>query len=85
MAQGIVKHITYFIIGACIIITRLLLVIPRGTCRFYPSCSDYANDAIFMLPPHIALIKIIYRLFRCHPFSKGGYDPVIQIDDERNV
>jgi putative membrane protein insertion efficiency factor len=45
-------------------------------CRFHPTCSSYAQEAIEKLPVHIALIKIIWRLLRCQPFSKGGHDPV---------
>ncbi len=47
-----------------------------GQCRFYPSCSNYAIDAITYLPLHKAIFKIIYRIVRCNPFSKGGYDAI---------
>jgi putative membrane protein insertion efficiency factor len=47
-----------------------------AVCKFEPSCACYARDAVKMLPPHIAVIKIIWRVLRCNPFSKGGYDPV---------
>jgi putative membrane protein insertion efficiency factor len=43
-------------------------------CRFYPSCSHYAIDAIQEKPLHKALFLIIKRLSKCHPFSKGGID-----------
>ena len=45
-------------------------------CRFYPSCSCYAHEA---LERHGALAGTwlaAKRLSRCHPFSAGGYDPV---------
>lgn len=45
-------------------------------CRFAPSCSSYALDA---LPEHGALrgtVLTVRRLGRCHPFSAGGFDPV---------
>ena len=45
-------------------------------CRFYPSCSCYAHTAI---ERHGALKGTwlgLCRLLRCHPFNKGGYDPV---------
>lgn len=45
-------------------------------CRFYPSCSQYAIEALEKLPLYKALPKIIWRILRCHPFSKGGDDPV---------
>jgi uncharacterized protein len=55
--------------------TLLSPVLPRS-CRFYPSCSVYAIDA---LKKHGA-IKGSYlaarRILRCHPFHEGGFDPV---------
>lgn len=46
------------------------------TCRYYPTCSSYM---IIALKKHGALKGVIMgiaRIFRCHPFVKGGYDPV---------
>ena len=47
-----------------------------GQCRFYPTCSDYAVQA---LETHGAVRGVwlaLRRLLRCHPFGGGGYDPV---------
>jgi putative membrane protein insertion efficiency factor len=46
-------------------------------CRFYPSCSFYAQEAIRELGVFKGLTRTIWRLLRCHPWSPGGYDPVI--------
>ncbi|MGB4504555.1 MAG: membrane protein insertion efficiency factor YidD [Syntrophaceticus sp.] len=45
-------------------------------CRFYPSCSEYAVQALEKHGIFYAIILILYRLARCHPFCNGGYDPV---------
>jgi hypothetical protein len=45
-------------------------------CRFYPTCSEYAYQAIEKKGSFLGLILAIKRIGRCHPFSKGGYDPV---------
>lgn len=46
------------------------------TCRFYPSCSRYAEEAIARKGARRGLCLSLGRLFRCHPFSRGGWDPV---------
>ncbi len=50
--------------------------LPAGTCRFYPTCSNYGYEAI----AKYGLVKgggmAIWRVVRCQPFNPGGYDPV---------
>ncbi|WP_116964444.1 membrane protein insertion efficiency factor YidD [Fastidiosibacter lacustris] len=45
-------------------------------CRFYPSCSQYALEAIKLHGLLIGLWLITKRLIKCHPACQGGYDPV---------
>ena len=45
-------------------------------CRFYPSCSAYALEAISTHGVFRGLRLAIWRLLRCQPFNRGGYDPV---------
>ncbi len=45
-------------------------------CRFYPSCSEYAVEAIGKKGAVKGLFLSLIRIIRCNPFSKGGYDPV---------
>ena len=46
------------------------------TCRFTPTCSTYAIEALEKHGVIKGLILTIWRILRCNPFSKGGYDPV---------
>ncbi len=46
------------------------------SCRFYPSCSEYAVQAITKYGAFKGLIKASWRILRCNPFNKGGFDPV---------
>ena len=45
-------------------------------CRHYPSCSAYAMEAIQTHGSLKGLYLSVTRLLRCHPWAKGGYDPV---------
>jgi uncharacterized protein len=45
-------------------------------CRFYPTCSQYAYDAVSKYGPGKGSWLALKRLSRCHPFCPGGYDPV---------
>ena len=45
-------------------------------CKFYPTCSEYTRQAIEKYGALKGLILGIYRVLRCNPFSKGGYDPL---------
>ena len=55
---------------------RFISPILPDSCRFYPSCSQYAIDAIKKYGTLKGGMMTIYRILRCNPFNKGGYDPV---------
>tara|TARA_Y100001970_G_C14097333_1_gene783472 strand:+ start:615 stop:869 length:255 start_codon:yes stop_codon:yes gene_type:complete len=46
------------------------------TCRYFPSCSEYASDAIEHHGAAKGIGMSIKRLLRCHPWGSHGYDPV---------
>jgi putative membrane protein insertion efficiency factor len=64
------------VLGAIKLYQRFLSPLLPPSCRFVPSCSRYAYEAI----EKYGLLKGgwlgIKRISRCHPFSAGGYDPV---------
>ncbi len=45
-------------------------------CRYYPSCSEYAVQAVQRFGILRGLVLAGWRLLRCNPFSRGGFDPV---------
>lgn len=45
-------------------------------CPYYPCCSQYGLDSIRIHGSVVGGIMAFWRLLRCNPFSKGGYDPV---------
>lgn len=48
----------------------------RGCCKYIPTCSQYALEALQKYGPFKGSYLAIRRVLRCNPFSKGGYDPV---------
>ena len=59
---------------------QLLSPLLGNRCKYYPSCSEYAAQAIDRYGILRGLVLAGWRLLRCNPFSHGGYDPV---DDQR--
>ena len=66
---------------------RLVVLVLRGyksfvspflppSCRFTPTCSQYAIEAVQKRGVVRGLGLTLWRLLRCHPFARGGYDPV---------
>lgn len=50
----------------------------RDSCRFTPSCSHYASEAVLRKGVIKGLALACWRILRCQPFSRGGYDPVVR-------
>ena len=68
------KHICIFLIG----LYRKFLSPLKGrpTCRFVPTCSEYAIEAYRIHGFFKGTALTVYRILRCNPFCKGGFDPV---------
>ncbi|RQD73938.1 MAG: membrane protein insertion efficiency factor YidD [Candidatus Syntrophonatronum acetioxidans] len=69
LVKFIIKH-------ALICYQKIVSPFLPKTCRFYPTCSEYALRALEKKSLGEALMLTIKRILRCHPFDPGGYDPV---------
>lgn len=49
-----------------------------AACRYVPTCSEYALEAVERQGALLGGVKAAWRVLRCHPFARGGYDPVIR-------
>lgn len=52
-------------------------------CKYFPTCSNYAVEAIERFGALKGTGLAIWRILRCNPFSKGGYDPIPDKQDRR--
>ncbi|MBV1818774.1 membrane protein insertion efficiency factor YidD [Clostridium cochlearium] len=55
---------------------KYLSPLKKPCCKYYPTCSQYAIDAISKYGALKGGFMSFKRILRCNPFSKGGYDPV---------
>ncbi len=71
------KILTFFMLF-CIKAYRSILSPHLGMakCRFYPSCSEYAAEAVAAYGPVIGLRLSAARIVKCGPWHEGGFDPV---------
>ena len=67
------KHVMIWLIR---LYQKTISRIKPPCCRFSPTCSAYAIEAFKKRGFFVGLILTVWRILRCNPFSKGGYDPV---------
>lgn len=68
--------LTRVLIGMITVYRRYVSPMLGPRCRFYPSCSCYAADALRLHGAARGSWLAVWRLLRCHPFHPGGFDPV---------
>ena len=67
------KHVLIWLIGLS---RKYISPLKPPCCRFTPTCSAYAIEAFKKRGFFVGLGLTVWRILRCNPFSKGGYDPV---------
>jgi len=67
------KHVMIWLIG---LYRKFISPLKPPCCRFTPTCSAYALEAFKKRGFFVGSILTVWRILRCNPFSKGGYDPV---------
>lgn len=65
--NGLIKLIDFY--------RNYLSLLKLPSCRYYPTCSEYTKGAVKKYGAGKGLLKGAYRILRCNPFSKGGFDP----------
>ncbi|MEE1256182.1 MAG: membrane protein insertion efficiency factor YidD [Lachnospiraceae bacterium] len=67
------KHILIWFIQ---LYRKYLSPLKSTKCPYYPSCSQYGLEAVQKYGALKGGLLVLWRILRCNPFSKGGYDPV---------
>jgi putative membrane protein insertion efficiency factor len=70
------RLLAFPLLGLLWIYRRLVSPVLPQACRYYPSCSQYAEEAVRVHGPLLGPWLALRRLLRCHPFAEGGPDPV---------
>ena len=68
--------VTWLLILFVLIYQRFISPLTPPSCRFTPTCSQYAIEALRKYGPLKGLWLAVKRLLRCHPWGGSGYDPV---------
>ena len=70
------RPIVWVLLGLIRLYQRLLSPLLPSVCRYWPSCSEYFADALQRKGLFKGFALGVWRILRCNPFSRGGFDPV---------
>jgi len=68
--------LTNLVIGLIKTYKYLISPLLGNNCRYLPTCSDYTKESIIKFGLIIGIWLGLKRIIRCHPWAKGGYDPI---------
>ena len=71
------KGISFLLIGFIKFYKKAISPYKRSKCRYIPTCSSYAIEAIQKYGPFKGSVLAAKRIARCNPLHEGGYDPVL--------
>lgn len=77
------RLLAYPLVGLIRLYQLLMSPYMPPSCRFLPSCSSYAAEALLKHGPLVGLWLTIRRITRCHPWGGCGYDPVPEPESHR--
>ncbi|WP_077196845.1 membrane protein insertion efficiency factor YidD [Prevotella ihumii] len=70
------KTMTWLLIIPVLFYQRMISPFTPPSCRFTPTCSEYARQALLKHGPIKGLALAVWRILRCNPWGGSGYDPV---------
>ncbi|WP_136067709.1 membrane protein insertion efficiency factor YidD [Modicisalibacter radicis] len=85
MARLLRRILTVLLVGLLKVYQYLISPLLGPRCRFWPSCSNYAIEALRLHGPARGGWLALKRIAKCHPWHAGGIDPVPACDDCGNA
>ncbi len=76
VARSVPRGVTLLLVFMIRAYQSIHIAFFRGSCRFHPTCSHYALDALTLHGPLRGTLLTAGRVLRCQPFCRGGFDPV---------
>ena len=76
MMTALSKAVTWILVAPIIFYQKFITPYTPASCRFAPTCSEYARQALVKYGPIKGLALAIWRILRCNPWGGSGYDPV---------
>jgi putative membrane protein insertion efficiency factor len=76
LGRAVLRGIGWLLIQPIRFYQRYISPLKPATCRFTPTCSQYAIQAISKHGPFKGLALAVWRILRCNPWGGSGYDPV---------
>ena len=76
IASGIETVFRFLLLGLLALYRKLVSPLLPPACRFHPTCSAYAAEAVRAHGAAKGSFLALKRVLRCHPFNPGGYDPI---------
>jgi len=76
LLRALERALNWVLIGLIKVYQHTLGPLMPMSCRFEPSCSRYAVEALRRHGPFRGTLLAVWRVLRCNPFNAGGYDPV---------
>lgn len=74
--RGIRQGLTWLLVAPIVFYQKVISPLTPPSCRFTPTCSEYARQALIKYGPAKGLYLGMRRILRCHPWGGSGYDPV---------
>ena len=76
LVRVVLRGLAWLLVLPIVFYQKFITPFTPSSCRFTPSCSEYARQALLNHGPVKVLLLAVWRVLRCNPWGGRGYDPV---------